>query len=299
MSTQLAAAAPSYYRDDFARGADGTSIYYRIEGAGDPALVLCDGVGCAGYAWKYIVRSAVERHRVVQWHYRGHGRSAAPGDLARLTFDDVLGDLSAVLDGAGLKRAVLVGFSMGVQVILEYHRRNPGRVQGLVAMCGAYGEPLDTFGNGRQMKRLLPVINWLVDSYPRYLRPVWRTLLGGELAYQVGRRAEAHADLIEREDFLPYFEHMGSMDPRIFWGMVKHLARHSAADHLPSVNVPALIIAAEHDGFTPLRLQQEMHARIPGSELCVIPGGTHTSPIEMPDLITLRLEKWLKQHFAR
>ena len=36
-----------------------------------------------------------------------------------------------------------------------------------------------------------------------------------------------------------------------------------------------------------------MHERIPGSELLTVPGGTHVAPIEQPELITLRLEKFL------
>ena len=38
-----------------------------------------------------------------------------------------------------------------------------------------------------------------------------------------------------------------------------------------------------------------MHARIRGSELLTIPGGTHTAPIEMPELVTLRLRRWLDE----
>jgi pimeloyl-ACP methyl ester carboxylesterase len=44
-------------------------------------------------------------------------------------------------------------------------------------------------------------------------------------------------------------------------------------------------------------LSVKMHAAIPGSELLVLPGGTHVGPLEHPDLVALRLEKYLRDHF--
>jgi pimeloyl-ACP methyl ester carboxylesterase len=75
--------------------------------------------------------------------------------------------------------------------------------------------------------------------------------------------------------------------------MLKNASEHSAFDHLPEVNVPALIVAGTGDTFTPYRLSEEMHKRIPGSEMLTVPGGTHVAPIEHPELLALRLEKWL------
>ncbi len=98
---------------------------------------------------------------------------------------------------------------------------------------------------------------------------------------------------MRREDFAPYFAHLSSMDPRLFLGMLKHASEHSTFDHLPEVDVPALIVAGTHDTFTPYWLSEEMHDRIPGAEMLTVPGGTHIAPLEQPELLTLRLEKWL------
>jgi pimeloyl-ACP methyl ester carboxylesterase len=77
--------------------------------------------------------------------------------------------------------------------------------------------------------------------------------------------------------------------------MLRHASEHSARDHLEHVNVPALIVAGTDDTFTPYRLSEEMHRLIPGSEILAVPGGTHVAPIEQPELIALRLEKWLSR----
>jgi len=41
----------------------------------------------------------------------------------------------------------------------------------------------------------------------------------------------------------------------------------------------------------------KMHAAIPGSELQVLPGGTHVGPLEHPELCELRIEKFLSDHY--
>jgi pimeloyl-ACP methyl ester carboxylesterase len=262
-------------------------------GQGAPALVCCDGIGCDGFAWKYLVRDFAQSHRIVRWHYRGHGRSGVPKDRARVGFDDISADLQAVIQATGTKEAVLLGHSMGVQVALEYHRRHPENVVALALICGSHGLPLDTFHDSKALKIILPALIDAAEHYPQAMSLIWRMLAGGELAYQVATHLEVNGRLIRRDDFAPYFTHLSAMDPRLFLGMLKHASEHTAYDHLPNIRVPTLIVAGTADTFTPYWLSEEMHDRIPGAEMLTVPGGTHVAPIEQPELITLRLEKFL------
>ena len=277
----------------FAEAPDGTRIHWSVAGDGAPALVCCDGIGCDGFAWKYIARDFATRHRIVRWHYRGHGRSGIPKDASRVGFDDISSDLGAVLQATGTAQAVLLGHSMGVQVALEHHRRRPEQVLGLVLLCGSHGLPLDTFHDNKALKILLPSMITAAAKYPQAMSLIWRLAASGEVAYQFATHFEVNGRLVRRDDFMPYFRHLAGMDPQLFLGMLKHASEHSAFDHLPHVNVPTLIVAGTDDTFTPYWLSQQMHSHIPGAELLTVPGGTHVAPIEQPELITLRLEKFL------
>src|SRR5260370_5019349 len=276
-------------------GEAGTRIHYSVVGRGEPALLCCDGIGCDGFAWKYLVRDFAASNRIVRWHYRGHGRSGIPQDRTRVGFDDISADLRAVLKATGTPRAVLFGHSMGVQVALEYHRRHPEDVQGLVLICGSHGLPLDTFHDSKALKIILPSMIAAADRWPDATNLICKFAAGGELAYQIATHPEANGNLVHREDFTPYFKHLSGMDPRLFLGMLKHASEHTAYDHLPQVKVPTLIVAGTADTFTPYWLSEEMHDRIPGSELLTVPGGTHAAPIEHPELIALRLEEFLSR----
>jgi pimeloyl-ACP methyl ester carboxylesterase len=279
--------------EGFTEGADGTRIHWSVAGQGPTTLVCNDGIGCDGFAWKYIVRDFARSHRVVRWHYRGHGRSGIPEDRTHIGFDDLCGDLAAVLAATRTRKAVMLGHSMGVQVCLEYHRRHPEQVEGLVLICGSHGLPLDTFHDSKALKTIFPALLTAAERWPEAMGLVWRLGSGGELAYQIATHLEVNGKLVRRQDFMPYFTHLSGMDPRLFLGMLKNASEHSAWDHLPDVKVPTLIVAGTQDTFTPFWLSEEMHDRIPGSELLTVPGGTHVATIEHPELIGLRLEKWL------
>src|SRR2546428_14103106 len=107
----------------FADASDGTRIHWSAVGRGSPALVCCDGIGCDGFAWKYLVRDFAPRHRILRWHYRGHGSSGLPKDRERVRFDDLCGDLSAGLGATGTIPAVFLGRSLAVPGALGYHPR--------------------------------------------------------------------------------------------------------------------------------------------------------------------------------
>lgn len=118
-------------RDDVSLSGDDT---------GDgPPIVLLHGLTATR---RYVVMGSTalvrSGHRVVAYDARGHGRS----EPARLTTDygyATLGqDLEAVLDGAGVDRAVLAGASMGAHTLLWLALNRPERVSGLVVITPAF-----------------------------------------------------------------------------------------------------------------------------------------------------------------
>jgi pimeloyl-ACP methyl ester carboxylesterase len=281
-------------RQDYLTTPDGVRLYFQVEGEGEPAVALCDGIGCDGFAWKYLAPQLAAAHRVVRWHYRGHGLSGVPDDRERIGFQYTADDLGRVLDAAGVKKAIVFGHSMGVQVALEFHRRHPERVAGLVLICGSFGFPLDTFHDDTLLRRAFPYFRFLVELMPETASRVMRFLLKTEFAIQVALRFEANSELLRKDDLFPYFDHLANMDPVVFVQTLESLAEHTAWDHLPRVSVPTLVIGGERDHFTPLWLSRRMADAIPGAELMIVPDGTHTATLEQPELIRQRVERFVR-----
>jgi pimeloyl-ACP methyl ester carboxylesterase len=266
---------------------DGTPIFYSSSGAAEAAsaVVLSDGIGCDGYVWKYLRRALAPSHHILHWHYRGHGRTPPPRDPARVAIADLADDLTAVLDDAGVDRAVLFGHSMGVQVVLESYRRHRARVAGMVLMCGAPGTPLRTFKGKNTLERLLPLVRRAVGLAPGLFNRVSRALVPTRLAYAVATRTEVNGRLLEQADFMPYLDGIARIDVPLFLAMLAEASRHSALDLLPHIDVPVLVVAGARDGFTPPELSHQMQQVIPGAELLEIEDGSHTAPLERPHLV--------------
>lgn len=272
---------------------DGTPIWWGTIGdTGLPTLVLCDGFACDGFIWPYLIDHFHEDFRIVRWHYRGHGNSGIPADPEYVGIEHLVADLHGLLTSLEVDRPILIGHSMGVQVILEYADHYDGDVESLIAICGTYKRPLDTFHNNDRLSTLLPYIDRLVNAAPDQVQALWETFTPSRFS-KLASRIEINPRLVRQNDFLPYLEHVAQMDVRVFVNMLKQLAAHSAEEGLGRISAPALVIAGENDSFTPHYRSEEMANALAVSELLVVPSGTHIAPLELPDLVNNAIEKFL------
>lgn len=108
-----------------------------------PTVVLCNGLGTNPWTWPALL-AADCGVRVVSWNHRGTGGSDRPADPTRVGIEEFVEDALSVMDHFGVDRAVLMGWSMGVNTMFELAVRNPERVTGLFAVAGVPG---DTFSS--------------------------------------------------------------------------------------------------------------------------------------------------------
>ncbi len=276
--------------------ADGTPLSVRVSGTeGAPIVVLCDGIGCDGYIWKYVQRDFGDRLRFIHPHYRGHGLSALPKDDATLTIEQLADDIWHVCDQLGAENVVLWGHSMGVQVTLEAAHRQPHRVRALLPTCGAFERPLDTFHGNSIASQVLPWVRSALLARPDSARRFWERLVPTEFSYWFATATEINGRMIQREDFSPYLEHLARMDPLVFAELLHGVANHTTRPYLADLTMPALVFAGSRDHFTPGILAAELVQLLPDAVLCTIPGGSHTAPLELPDLVTLRAEAFFER----
>lgn len=272
---------------------DGASLRVFVNGPRDappPAIFILDGLGCAGWAFERIVPLLSERRRVVTMHYRGHGQSPDPPRPWRLSIPTLADDAAAAIDHLGLGAVVAVGFSMGFPVCLELFRRHRARVAGLVSLAGPSGRVLDSFQGTQAFRRLLP----LALATTRLARDVttrtWRKWLPSPLSREISLRSgQVNADRIEAADFEMYMRGIAAMNPELFLAVVDEAQRHSAADVLPTITVPTLVIAGARDSFVPLPTMRALAFQIPRAEWKVYPEATHALPAEYPHEIAAEL----------
>jgi pimeloyl-ACP methyl ester carboxylesterase len=284
-------------QEDFALADDGTRLYVRRRrGPSGLTAVLCDGLVCDGFIFKYLWEDLAATMSVAHWNYRGHGRSAVPADPTRIGVEHHAADLDAVRRHLGDPKVMLVGHSFGTQVALEAYRRRPEKVAAMVFLCGSFGRVTHTFHGSDLLANVLPDLIGFASRHPKLSRGLW-SRVPARVALRVAMMTgEIAADRIRAEDVEPYFQHVVHVDFGMFLGMLSAAGEHSAEDVLPGVRVPVLVVAGERDSFTPPFISEAMAEAIPGGELFMVPGGTHVAPLEHRAPVLQRIEEFTSKH---
>lgn len=108
---------------------------------------------------------AMPEARHLLFDHRGHGQSDNPEGLEAHRLSDYVDDVLAVLDGAGVERAALVGYSDGAVVVFRLAAQHPERVSAAIGI-GGVSHPDDTFDGRRELARTVrqsTLRSWLQD----------------------------------------------------------------------------------------------------------------------------------------
>jgi pimeloyl-ACP methyl ester carboxylesterase len=128
---------------------DGARIHYVNYGKGSEALVLIHGWTCNLDNWRDQIPDFAKRTRVIAIDLPGHGQSDKP--QITYSMDLFARGVEAVMRDAKVKRAVLVGHSMGTPVARQFYRKYPEKTLGIVTVDG----PLRPFVDKATMDGML------------------------------------------------------------------------------------------------------------------------------------------------
>src|SRR5207248_3922254 len=145
-------------------------VYWTWPGAAPPTLLL-HGIGNYGRYWDLFADAITGRLQLVAPDARGHGESGRPAEGYAPA--DFAVDALAVLDRIGIKRAVIVGHSMGGLHSINLAARHPERVLALV-IGDASPDPLPQ-GAERAQRVLLGRLGRLgaCEAACAYLEGTW------------------------------------------------------------------------------------------------------------------------------
>jgi pimeloyl-ACP methyl ester carboxylesterase len=225
-----------------------------------PPLVLLHGLSATRrnvvQGSNHLVRRG---YRLIAYDARGHGESDPAPEASAYQYDDLVGDLEAVLTHFGIERPVLVGSSMGAATALAWALENPGRVAALVQITPAYGGAPRTDGpedeQWERMSRALAeggIDGFLEVAAPEDVPPRWRDVAreASRQRMERHRRLEAVADALR---VVPRSRAFDGLEP------------------LEYLEVPVLVVGSrdDADGLHPLAIAEEYSRRLPRAELVV------------------------------
>jgi pimeloyl-ACP methyl ester carboxylesterase len=272
-------------------GHDGIDLAVQELGEGR-LVVLANGLGGSLRAWAPFLAGFGPGHRVVAYDYRGLYRSGPPAEPNAVTISDHAADLLAVLRWAGSEPAVVIAWSMGVQVAVEAALAEPDRVAGLVLVAGAPGDPLAGVLNLPVSRVLIPPATRVVEAGAAPFGAAVRLLAASRGAPQLLRRLGMVAPSCDLDTFHAMAREFAGLDWRLYMRTIRAMGRHDAWPRLGEVTVPTLVVGGTRDRFLPEATLRAIAAAIPGAELLVIEGATHYLPLEFPELLDQRIRQF-------
>ena len=269
-------------------------IYTNSIGQGFP-LIICDGLGCKGFAWKQLRPYLADHHQTIYWNYRGHGQSTLSKIQSDYTMDIVQQDLNAVLAAYNIQDAIFCGYSMGALVSLAFALKNPERVSSLVSICGTYGNPLNHMHDTDMVGKIFPHILSIVNTLPEHMiQRGWQWLASSKLIYYYFTLIEMKNATDVESNLAKYFEHLSDMDLRAFLWTLAAIHNYSLKDELHNITTPTLILAGSRDTLAPVSVSEYMHKELPNNQFSIIDGVTHVAMLEAAEFVQLRIEKFLR-----
>jgi pimeloyl-ACP methyl ester carboxylesterase len=271
---------------------DGTRIRWWDNGSTDDSglpVVISNGLGASPAAWPFLGgdgRPGPGTPRAVTWHHRGLGGSERPADPARIRIDDHVDDMLAVMDAAGIERAVVVGWSIGVAVAFEAARRAPERVAALLVLGGVAG------GGFRSGPSWMPAVvsHGLSRASAWSLRVVGPPVAGLISLLPRGLDASGVASFTPGplQTLAEVAREFSHHDWTWFSRMVL-AAEEEPAIPVDEVRVPVTVVAGEFDTMAPVEDMVALADAVRGARLVRLPG-THFLPLQFPEVLREELE---------
>ena len=250
---------------------DGVRIHYVNYGKGSEALVLIHGWTCNIDNWRDNIPDFARRNRVIAIDLPGHGQSDKP--QITYSMDLFARAVDAVLRDAKVKRAVLVGHSMGTPISRQFYRKYPQKTLAIVIVDG----PLRPFGDKALMDRL--IAGFRGPNYKEVGNQMLAGLSGPNLSAEARERIKA--------SFLNTPQHvvvsaMEGMADASIWGEDK-------------INVPVLAIMAKNP-FYPPNVEESFRVIAPRMEFHMWEGVGHFIMMERPKEFNEAVLQFLDQN---
>lgn len=268
---------------DFA-SADGTRLKGWRNGQSGVPVVIANGLGTTPEAWPFLMAED-SGYDALTWYQRGTFGSERPADPSRIQIEDHVADLLALMDHQGVDKALVVSWSLGVNIAFEFALEHPDRVLGILAVAGIPGGTFATMGGPLRIPRKLrrplsiraarlgkaigPALTWLAPKIPVTDRTAWLVAHTGFML------PAAKPDIVQ-----PMLKRFMRHDWKWYAELALAAAEHHAMD-LSFVTCPVTLVAGQHDVLTSMHDVVQCAEGIPHALVTVLPG-SHFLPLEYP-----------------
>lgn len=203
--------------------------------------------------------------RVIAPDLRGYGMS--PVTLGKVPLEVFARDVVALLDDLALGEVVLVGLSMGGQIVMELYHAYSGRIRAMV-LADTFAPAETTEGKVRRNEMADRLVR---DGMSSHAHEVLPSMISPRT---IAEQPAVAANVLAMMRSTPATGAAAALRGRA--------ERRDYVEMLGRIAIPTLVVVGREDVFTPVSDAQFLHERISGSHFAVIEGAGHMPNLERP-----------------
>ncbi len=286
--------------------ASGLMIYYMSVGRGPPLLVLHGGPGASHDYFLPFVLPLARHNRLILMDERGSGRSEKLEDPKGYTVEAMVEDVEAVRKALALGKISLMGHSYGGVLAQAYALKYQVNLSHLILASTFASTTHMNRVFARMKEKMTPALREKIESMER------AGLFDNGPDYKKNRYSDEYMIAAWGEGYFPYVYQTHpdpNYDPtdngKISWDLYRemwgshgefvidgNLKSVEYVERLPSIHTPTLIVVGDHDECDP-DLSEEMHSKIPNSQLVVLPKSGHMTFVDQPVLFNRTVDSFI------
>lgn len=241
-----------------------------------PVIIFIHGFPFNKAMWDVQMDVLKDDYRVIAYDIRGHGNSD-PG-IDDFFIELFVNDLLRLMEKLGIEKSILCGLSLGGYIALNAVLKYPARFEGLIL------NDTQCIDDTPEIKenRCTAIIRIMKNGVEQY-------------ADESVKKLFASQSFIKRQEVITTVKEMILNTPKQTLCSTLHALaeRKETCTQLHEINIPVLIMVGKEDKITPIAAAQEMHEKIRGSVLKIIPHAGHLPNLENPVAFNNRLVKFL------
>ena len=274
---------------------NGIKLYYESYGDGGHTIIFVPTWSLThSRGYKAQIPYFSEHFRCITFDPRGNGKSDKPTDPKAYSLRHYVDDVLAVMDEAGIEKAILFGYSLSGWVSAAMAAFYPERVEAVITVGTACGL-IPTFDYRSREKYLEERDHY--EGWQKYNRGYWK------------ENFSDFADFFTRQVFLEPHS-TKQIEDGIAWasqtsGDVLIATSEGGHDNdlvmdedaYRSIRCPMLVMHGENDSIAPIATS-EFVANLAQAELVILPGSGHGPHARIPAKVNLMVLDFLARHLG-
>jgi len=266
---------------------DGTTLHIQYFGneAAQP-IIFVHGWGVNAREWFYQKNYFEKNYRVILYDLAGLGKSTRP-DNKDFSLSKMAQDLNAVIEHTGAKNPILWGHSIGGMIILTLLAKHASLlaqpIKGIILEHTTYLNPVkttlfDKFMRAIEKPILVPLCYLMIALSPIMWLSRWMSYWNGNTHLSSRFSSFAGTQTYQQLDFISYLGTLAS--PAVTARGMLAMLKYDVTKELPTIQVPALVIAANKDRVTKPVASEVINQSLPNAQLVVVQPGGHQGLLE-------------------